>query len=99
MNAPSLMKIKQVRLAPHHHASLTKHTRSDGRGGTVDFPQFVELVIAGYPGEQSSYLFHICGDGEAADTWHETQEDALYQAEWEFGVKPEEWTVPVAEPF
>jgi hypothetical protein len=28
-----------------------------------------------------------------ADTWHQTMEEAAAQADWEFGVEPEEWTV------
>jgi hypothetical protein len=95
MNTPQLTTIKRVELDAHHHASLSKHTISDGEG-TRDFPPFVKLVIAAYPGEKSCYLFHVCADGQVADTWHETVEDALYQAEWEFGVTRDEWTTPHA---
>jgi len=28
-----------------------------------------------------------------ADTWHETVEEALHQAGWEFGVQESEWQV------
>jgi hypothetical protein len=93
MNTPRLMVTKRVRLDSHHHASLTNHTLSDAQG-VRNFPPFVELVIAAYPGETSCYLFHICAHGQMADTWHEVIEDALHQAEWEFGVKPEEWVEP-----
>ncbi len=34
---------------------------------------------------------------EQSDTWHETLEDAMDQADFEFGVKPEEWDVVVDE--
>jgi len=88
-----LTTIKRVRLGSHHHVSLTKHTTSDA-GSQRDFPPFVELAIAGCPGGKSCYLFHVCADGQVADTWHETVEGALNQAEWEFGVKPQEWIVP-----
>jgi len=93
MKPPKLTTIKRVELRARHHASLTKHTISDGKSKR-DFPPFVKLVIAAYPGEKSCYLFHICADGQAADTWHETLADALDQAEWEFGVTPDEWTTP-----
>jgi len=93
MNSPQLTTIKRVRLGPHHHASLTKHTISDAKGKR-DFPPFVDLVIAAYPGETSCYLFHVCADGQAADTWHQSLEEALDQADWEFGVMPEEWITP-----
>jgi hypothetical protein len=55
-------------------------------------------VITQYPGKLSCYLMHICEDGSGTDTWHESLEDALLQAEWEFGVRLEEWT-ETNEPF
>jgi hypothetical protein len=51
-------------------------------------------VIAAKSGEPSCYRCHICANGQVADTWHQSVEDALHQAEWEFGVQPEEWIVP-----
>lgn len=90
MSTAHLSTIKRVRLGAHHHVGLTKHTISDAKGKR-DFPPFVELAIASYPGETSCYLFHVCADGQVADTWHQNIEEALNQAEWEFGVKPEEW--------
>jgi hypothetical protein len=93
MNTPQMATIKRVRLGPQHHASLTKHAISDGKD-IRPFPPFVELEIAAYPGEKSCYLFHICADGQGTDTWHETIDDAVHQAEWEFGVKAEEWITP-----
>jgi hypothetical protein len=88
-----MVVMKRVRLGPQHHASLTKHTISDSKGQR-DFPPFIELVIAAYPGETSCYLFHVCEDGQVADTWHQDIAEALHQAEWEFGVQPGEWTSP-----
>jgi hypothetical protein len=88
-----MIVLKRVRLGPQHHASRTKHTISDARGER-EFPPFTELVIAADPGETSCYLFHICADGQVADTWHQSVDEALHQAEWELGVQPEEWTVP-----
>jgi hypothetical protein len=76
-----MVVLKRVRLGPQHHPSLTKHTISD-ISGTREFPPFVE------------YLFHVCADGQAADTWHESVEEAVDQAEWEFGVQPDEWAAP-----
>jgi hypothetical protein len=84
---------KRVRLGPHHHASLAKHTISDA-SRKREFPPFVELVIAADPGETSCYLFHVCPDGRVADTWHQSIEEAVDQAEWEFGVQPGEWIAP-----
>ena len=93
---PELQSRRQVELGPHHHASLTKHSIRD-EDGDRNFPAFVSLEIPSYPGEESCYLFHICDDGQMADTWHQTLREAMDQAEWEFGVKQEEWIV-IAEP-
>lgn len=41
---------------------------------------------------------HMCEDGGYADTYHESVEDAVSQAEWELGVQPDEWT-ETYEPF
>ena len=92
----ALQALRRVKLGSHHHASLTKHSIRD-KNGERSFPAFVSLEIASYPGEESCYLFHVCGDGQVADTWHQTLDEAVDQAEWEFGVRQEEWTV-VAEP-
>jgi len=95
MSTPQLRTIKRLRLGPNHHFSLTKHTICDGKG-EWNFPPFVELVIAAHPGEENCFLFRVCADGRVADTWHETVEDALHQAEWEFGATPDEWITPDA---
>jgi len=39
-------------------------------------------------------LFHVSADGQVADTWHQSIDEALGQAEWELGVQPGEWIVP-----
>ncbi|MBB5318006.1 hypothetical protein [Tunturibacter empetritectus] len=41
---------------------------------------------------------HICEDNLGTDTFHETLDEALHQAEWEFEVRPEEW-IDAQEPF
>ena len=84
--------IKRVKLQPHHlNPGRTRHTLRDGNEATP-FPPFTSLEIAQYPGDQGYYLLHICDEHLSTDTWHETLEDALHQAEWEFEVRPEEWT-------
>jgi hypothetical protein len=89
-----MVVLKRVRLGPHHHPSLTKHSISRA-GGKQDFPPFTELVIAAAePAEAGCYLFHVTAAGHAADTWHQSVDEALGQAEYELGVRPEEWIVP-----
>jgi hypothetical protein len=91
MTTPQLATIKRVTLGPQHHASLAKHSISGGQG-VRNINAFVELEIAVCPGESSCYLFHTSADGQMTDTWHESVEDALDQAEWEFGVLPDDWS-------
>jgi hypothetical protein len=87
--------LRRVKLGTHHHASRTRHKIGLGEGAR-DFPPFVSLEIATGGGDEGFFLFHICGNGDTADTYHQTAEGAMDQAEWEFGVKPEEWMI-VAE--
>jgi hypothetical protein len=93
---PALQTLRRVKLGSHHHAGLTNHTIRDGNAER-SFPAFVSLEIASYPGEEGCYLFHLCDDGQVADTWHQNLDEAMNQAEWEFGVRQEEWTV-LAQP-
>jgi len=52
----------------------------------------VILKIVQYQGATSYYLFYCDENGrEVTDTLHDTVEEAQSQAEWEFGVTPEEW--------
>ena len=89
----------QVALGANHlRPGRTRHTMSDG-ATEREFPPFVRLEIAQsrYSSDPGFYLLHICVDGSTADTYHSTVEEALHQAEWEFGVQPNEWrVVPVS---
>ena len=76
----------------HLRPGRTRHAIRDARGER-EFPPFVRLEIAKYPGDQGYYLLHICEDGSMADTHHSTLEEAVHQAEWEFGVQGNEWQV------
>jgi hypothetical protein len=90
--------IRKVALTEHHlRPGRTKHTLSDSQGRR-EFPPFTSLVIAKYPEDPGFYLMHVCENGQGTDTWHETLDDALHQAEFEFEVKPEEWK-ETNEPF
>jgi hypothetical protein len=89
---PKLIVVKKVLLGPHHPSpGKTRHTLSDS-AGIRPFPPFKSLQIAHYPGSVGYYLFYFCADGKGTDTWHQSLEDALHQAEWELGVRSEEWT-------
>jgi hypothetical protein len=85
-------------LCDHHlRSGRTKHTLVDAKGARP-FPPFTSLAITQFPGDNGFYLMHICADGSGTDTWHENIDEAIHQAEWEFGVQPSEWT-ETNEPF
>lgn len=86
-----MIAIKRVTLADHHlQPGRAEHTLIDSKGARA-FPAFKSLTITTYPDSQSFYLMHECED-TGTDTWHESLDDALDQAEWEFGVQRNEWT-------
>jgi hypothetical protein len=89
---PQLIVQKRVSLGPQHlRPGRTTHTLIDGNG-TNAFPPFVSLESAAYPGEQTCSLFHTCENGLGTDTWHQSVEETMEQAEFEFGVQGSEWT-------
>jgi hypothetical protein len=78
-------------LGPDHHSpGKTKHSIKDN-AGLRSFPPFVALEIVQAEGDSAFYLMYIPESGMGADTFYLTLEDAKHQAEWEFGVKEEEW--------
>ena len=83
----ALVPLKRVVLGSHHFRPGRTVHRVNGK----DFPPFVSLEIAQYPGDSGFYLLHICSDGAVADTHHESMEEAMHQAEFEFGVQSNEW--------
>jgi hypothetical protein len=84
--------LRRVFLGSHHlHPGRTKHTLSDSKGKR-DFAPFVSLEIV-RSGQGNYYLMHVCEDGSGTDTWHQTLEEAMGQAEYEFEVKASEWVV------
>ena len=53
-----------------------------------------ELQIAKYEDDEGYYLLYVDKLGnEMNDTFHESMQDALEQAEWEFGIKKADWEV------
>jgi len=83
----AFVALKRVMLGSHHlRPGRTRHSMNG-----EDFPPFVSLEIAQYPGDSGFYLLHVCGNGAIADTHHESIEEAMHQAEFEFGVQSNEW--------
>jgi hypothetical protein len=61
--------------------------------GVGSFPPFEKLEIGTYPDDAGVYLMRLCSDGQVADTWHQSFDDAFHQAEFEFGIPKTQWAV------
>lgn len=71
----------------HAESSRTRHTVY---GKVMARP--AELRIVKYAGADGFYLFYCDETGkEMNDTYHDTVEKAMEQAEYEFGIRAEEW--------
>jgi hypothetical protein len=83
----SFKTLKHVSLAGHSRTGRTRHTR-DG----VHVGHAASLRIVQFDGDPGFSLIHFDSTGrELTDTYHHTIEDAMKQADWEYGVKPDEW--------
>lgn len=72
----------------HSNTGNTKHTIS---GKEMQIP--VELRIVSCTGTDGFYLFYCDDSGkEMTDTFHDTVELAMEQANFEFNVVPSEWS-------
>lgn len=78
----------RVKLGPQH--TPTGNTRHIVRGEPMEAP--TQLRISQFPGEKQVYLYYCDDTGfELNDTFHDTVERAMSQAEFEFRVRPDEW--------
>jgi hypothetical protein len=101
--------IRRVTLLPRHAPTgAVKHSRFSGfvedeSGGlrldhSNPLPPPASLAIVTYGAGQFN-LIHLDANGrDLTDTFHESVDDALEQASFEFTVQPDEWTV-VSEPY
>lgn len=80
--------LKSVELTPEHpETGFTRHYF-----GAQILPKPVTLQIVQYPGKEGFYLFYLDAKGEIQnDTFHESLEGAMEQAQLEFLIKPDEW--------
>jgi len=84
--------LMRVKLQPHHMPTgNTKHWLGSPDGLRKEFPSFVRLEIAQWKEDSGFYLLYYPETGHGTDTWHQSLEDAMHQAEFEFKVKPDEW--------
>jgi hypothetical protein len=79
--------------AKHRPTGSTLHYRD---GMLLGPPS--ELLIGYFDGSGGFYLLYLDGYGEEmTDTYHESVDKAMEQAQVEFGVTPDEWKRLVAE--
>lgn len=84
------MLLRRLQLTPAR--SPTGKTRHWSGGELLPAPS--ELRIVKYPDDPGFYLFYCDSDGkELTDTYHDSLEGALAQAEWEFEAKASEWEI------
>jgi hypothetical protein len=88
----------RVELGPHHLCPGRARHRLRDASGVHDFPRFKALEICSTGPSHGFYLMYLPEHGQGTDGWHETLDDVFHQAEWEFGVKREEW-VETNRPF
>jgi hypothetical protein len=88
---------RRIALKPHHQPTgKTRHTQGilipEGVVRGEELPTPCELLIAQLPPDEGYYLLYLDKVGnEITDTYHESLEEALAQAKWEFDVAPSEW--------
>jgi hypothetical protein len=89
---------RRIVLKPHHvPTGRTRHTEATWsdekglvRGAALPTPH--ELMIAQLPPDEGYYLLYLDErGGEITDTYHESLENALAQAKWEFNIEFDEW--------
>jgi hypothetical protein len=80
--------VASIELDEGHSESQTKHVIN----GTPCL-RFARLEVCKSGEDAGFYLMHICTDGRGTDTFHESLNDAIDQAEFEFGVRREDWDI------
>jgi hypothetical protein len=83
----SVTTLKHVSLEGRPASGRTRHTLNG-----VEIEPAASLRILQYAEDPGFYLMHFDASGrEIADTYHDSIEQAMEQAEWEYNVKPAEW--------
>ena len=90
-NMGQMMALKKVMLNERHLCAEQARRGLPDRQEKKSIPAHISLVIAQFPSDSGYFLLYQCEDGQTADTWHPSLEDALHQAEIEFEVRSEEW--------
>ena len=79
---------KQINLGPQHVPTGKTHHYDEDQ----ELPHPTTLKIIKFENTEGFYLLHFDTWGnEITDTFHETIDDAMAQADWEYQVKSDEW--------
>ncbi|HEY6332132.1 MAG TPA: hypothetical protein VI756_22580 [Blastocatellia bacterium] len=74
-----------------HYSGLPPEL-TDGEDYRVELPRAEIITIEPEPNAAGIFLFRYLRDGTfITDTWHESVEDAKFQAEYEYGTTDQEW--------
>lgn len=86
--------LREVTLGAGHRATGgTRHYR-----GGAELPPPAALRIIKFVGDSGYYLLYLDKEGfEMTDTYHDSVEEAMAQADWEFQVKPHDWNIVTPE--
>ena len=81
--------MRRVKLEPHHEPKGNVHYFVEGK----PMPKPKTLEIVKLPAADACHLIYVdSNDYELSESWHPTIDAAMYHAQWEYGIKPEEWT-------
>jgi hypothetical protein len=84
--SPEYIRIARAQVDQARTTGKTRHYRDQ----LLPPPQQLEIVQL--PPDSGFYLLYLDGNGaEMTDTWHESLEQAMDQANFEFGLLPNEW--------
>jgi hypothetical protein len=87
--------LREVQLDPLRHRSTGK-TRHFVGGAPWEGTRGLRIVR--FESEAGFYLLYLDESGrEVTDTWHQSLSDAMKQANFEFSVEPDDWTI-VSDP-
>ena len=85
---PNRPVVRRVKLQRHHQAKGNVHLFVEGK----PMPQPRVLEIEKLPEADACHMIYMdAKDYELSESWHPSVDAAMYHAQWEYGVKPEEW--------
>ena len=81
--------LREISLLPSTSTGRTKHF-----AGSRELPTPAKLQIAQYVNGSGFYLFYLDDHGSImTDTFHDSMEGAMDQAQWEFDIEMKDWKI------